>query len=50
MFGVAGAAIAAEVGIVLYHFLAHSSDNPGDSSLSLGWMPGGLSLSAHGRF
>jgi hypothetical protein len=48
MFGLAGAAAVAE-GILLYR-LWTSSDSSSDTSLSLGWMPGGLSLSARGRF
>jgi hypothetical protein len=48
MFGIAGAAAVAE-GILLYR-LWSSSESSSDTSLSLGWMPGGLSLSARGRF
>jgi hypothetical protein len=50
MFGVAGAAAAAE-GIIFYSiFWSGNGDSSADTSLSLGWLPGGLSLSARGRF
>ena len=50
MFGVAGAAAAIE-GVLLYRLWAGgSSDSSADTSVSLGWLPGGLSLSARGRF
>jgi tetratricopeptide (TPR) repeat protein len=48
MFGLAGVAAVVE-GILLYR-LWSSSDSSSDTSLSLGWMPGGLSLGARGRF
>jgi hypothetical protein len=48
MFGVAGAAAAVE-GWLLYR-LWYSGDSSADSSVSLGWVPGGVSLSARGRF
>jgi hypothetical protein len=50
MFGIAGAAAAAEVGLLLYRFFSHSGDSSADTSVGLGWMPGGVSLSARGRF
>jgi hypothetical protein len=52
MFGVAGAVAAAEVGWLLYRFFSYNGDSSGsaDSSVSLGWIPGGVSLSARGRF
>ena len=50
MFGVAGAAAAAE-GIIFYSiFWSGGGDSSADTSVSLGWIPGGLSLSARGRF
>lgn len=51
MFGVAGAAAVAE-GVLLYRVWAKSGggDSSDDTSVSLGWLPGGLSLSARGRF
>ena len=51
MFGVAGAAAVVE-GILLYRVWSRSSggDSSDDTSVSLGWLPGGLSLSARGRF
>jgi tetratricopeptide (TPR) repeat protein len=52
MFGVAGAAAVAE-GFLLYRIWSRSSgggDSSEDTSVSLGWLPGGLSLSARGRF
>lgn len=51
MFGVAGAAAVVE-GILLYRVWSRSSggESSDDTSVSLGWLPGGLSLSARGRF
>jgi hypothetical protein len=52
MFGIAGAAAVAE-GFLLYRIWSRSSgggDSSEDTSVSLGWLPGGLSLSARGRF
>jgi hypothetical protein len=52
MFGIAGAAAAAE-GFLLYRIWSRNSgggDSSDDTSVSLGWLPGGLSLSARGRF
>jgi tetratricopeptide (TPR) repeat protein len=51
MFGVAGAAAVVE-GILLYRVWSRSSggDSSDDTSVRLGWLPGGLSLSARGRF
>jgi hypothetical protein len=50
MFGLAGAAAAVE-GYLLYRlFSSGSSSSSSDTSLSLGWTPGGLTLGAHGRF
>lgn len=49
MFGVAGAAAAVE-GVLLYRIWARGRSASGDTSVSLGWMPGGVSLSARGRF
>ena len=50
MFGVAGAAAAAEVGWLLYRYFSQGGDSSADTSVGLGWVPGGVSLSAHGRF
>jgi hypothetical protein len=47
MFGLAGAAAVAE-GILLYRLWSSSSAS--DTSLSLGWTPGGMTLGARGRF
>lgn len=47
MFGVAGAAAVAE-GILLYRLWSKSDSS--DTSLSLGWTPGGMTLGARGRF
>lgn len=47
MFGVAGAAAVVE-GILLYRLWSKSDSS--DTSLSLGWTPGGLTLGARGRF
>jgi hypothetical protein len=47
MFGLAGAAVVAE-GILLYRIWSKSDSS--DTSLSLGWTPGGLTLGARGRF
>jgi tetratricopeptide (TPR) repeat protein len=49
MFGVAGAAAIVE-GVLLYRIWASHGSSSDDTSLSLGWMPGGLSASARGRF
>ena len=49
MFGLAGAAAVAE-GVLLYRLWSGSSDSSSEPSVSLGWMPGGVSLSAIGRF
>jgi len=50
MFGVAGAAAVVE-GVLLYRVWAGGGgDSSADTSVSLGWLPGGLSLSARGRF
>ena len=51
MFGVAGAAAIVE-GVLLYRIWSRgsSSDSSDDTYVSLGWLPGGLSLSARGRF
>ena len=49
MFGLAGAAAIVE-GVLLYRLWANSSDSSSDTSVGLGWTPGGLTLSAHGRF
>ena len=48
MFGIAGAAAAVE-GWLLYR-LWFSDERSTDSSVSLGWLPGGVSLNARGRF
>jgi hypothetical protein len=48
MFGVAGAAAAVE-GWLLYR-LWFGGDRSADSAVSLGWVPGGVSLNARGRF
>ena len=50
MFGVAGAATAAEAIIFYSIFWSGNGDSSADTSVSLGWIPGGLSLSARGRF
>jgi hypothetical protein len=50
MFGIAGAAAATEVGLLLYRYFSHSGGSSDDTSVSLGWLPGGLGLSARGRF
>lgn len=47
MFGVAGAAAVVE-GILLYRLWSKSDAS--DTSLSLGWTPGGMTLGARGRF
>jgi hypothetical protein len=49
MFGIAGAAAVVE-GVLLYRIWASGGDSSDDTSVSLGWLPGGLSLSARGRF
>jgi hypothetical protein len=50
MFGVAGAAAVVE-GVLLYRvWSSGGGDSSDDTSVSLGWLPGGLSLSARGRF
>jgi len=49
MFGLAGAAAAVEA-VLLYRLWSSSSDNPSDTSVGLGWTPGGLTLSARSRF
>ena len=51
MFGIAGAAAVVE-GVLLYRLYANSNsaDNSADTSVGMGWVPGGLTLSAHGRF
>ena len=49
MLGVAGAAAAAEA-IIFYSIWSGGGDNSADTSVSLGWLPGGLGLSARGRF
>lgn len=49
MFGVAGAAAVVE-GVLVYRIWSSGAASSGDTSVSLGWLPGGLSLSARGRF
>jgi len=49
MFGVAGAAAAVEA-VLLYRIWTSGPSSEGDTSVGLGWIPGGLSLSARGRF
>jgi hypothetical protein len=51
LFGIAGAAAAVEA-VLLYRLYANSNsaDNSADTSVGMGWVPGGLTLSAHGRF
>ena len=49
LFGVAGAAAAVEA-VLLYRVWSSSSDSSSDTSVGLGWTPGGLTLSARGRF
>jgi tetratricopeptide (TPR) repeat protein len=48
MFGIAGVAAAVD-GWLLYRIWS-SGDSSADSSVSLGWVPGGASVSARGRF
>jgi tetratricopeptide (TPR) repeat protein len=45
-----GAVIAEGVLLYIDHPWASGSDSSSDTSVGLGWTPGGLTLSAHGRF
>ena len=50
LFGVAGAAAAVEA-VLLYHlYSSGSSSSSDDTSVGMGWTPGGLTVSARGRF
>jgi hypothetical protein len=49
MFGLAGAAAAVE-GVLFYRLWSSGDNSADDTSVSLGWIPGGLSVSARGRF
>jgi tetratricopeptide (TPR) repeat protein len=49
LFGIAGAAAAVE-GVLFYRLWSSGDNSSDDTSVGLGWIPGGLSLSARGRF
>jgi hypothetical protein len=49
LFGVAGAAAVVEA-VLLYRLYSNGSDSSSDTSVGMGWTPGGLTLSARGRF
>jgi tetratricopeptide (TPR) repeat protein len=50
MFGVAGAAAAVEAVLLYRLYSSGGSSSSDDTSVGMGWTPGGLTLSAHGRF
>jgi tetratricopeptide (TPR) repeat protein len=51
LFGIAGAAAAVEAVLLIRLYSSSSgSDSSSDTSLGMGWTPGGLTLNARGRF
>jgi tetratricopeptide (TPR) repeat protein len=50
LFGVAGAAAAVEAVLLYRLYSSGGSSSSDDTSVGMGWTPGGLTLSARGRF
>jgi tetratricopeptide (TPR) repeat protein len=50
LFGIAGAAAAVEAVLLYRLYSSGSSSSSDDTSVGMGWTPGGLTLSARGRF